>query len=329
MEDFDAFYLRSERAVLERFAARVRSPELAVDLAAETLAAAVLADERDPLAVLELADAQLRRAARTGVVDDSARRALGMEQLPLDLRTLDRVWRLGTDARPDVLKLRCSAAVVPTERRLHADADGSVLPGLRAELGRATRRRGRRRTRRRRLVLSARVAAVLALSLWSLERALSPERPAAAVAATTWLPFAVPHGIEGMFPRTWHLATTPQAPADEHARERFTVSTVLTGDGRPHDRCGALDLLGPEDALVSLGELTEPTLRKRPERFTLRRDPSTEARLRKCLPGARVAAIRFRAGGRSLRALIVLGPRSGADAETVALEILNRVRVIP
>ncbi len=69
-------YARHEEAVLRFFMERVRSPELACDLTAETFATA-LAQTFDPSRqteaewVLALANAQLLRAYRVGAVDDA------------------------------------------------------------------------------------------------------------------------------------------------------------------------------------------------------------------------------------------------------------------
>ena len=103
----------------------------------------------------------------------------------------------------------------------------------------------------------------------------------------------------------------------------FTITTVLTGEGRRDGGCGALAAMGDADVLVALYRTSEGAERLRPERFSLRRSAALERELRGCHRGVRVSWERFVARG----ALIVLGPRAGRDQETVALEILRRARL--
>jgi RNA polymerase sigma factor (sigma-70 family) len=100
-EAFGVFYARHEDAVLAFFLRRVRRPELAADLTAETFAAA-LGSRRthDP----ERGDARgwlfgiahnvIAASLRRGRVEDDARRRIGMERIVLDDAALARVEEL-------------------------------------------------------------------------------------------------------------------------------------------------------------------------------------------------------------------------------------------
>lgn len=96
---FEVFYERHLRAVLAFHAQRVRQPELAADLAAETFAAALLAvHDRDreipdvPLAWLfTIAHRKLIDSRRRGQVEDNARRRLALEPLALEDEDIARV----------------------------------------------------------------------------------------------------------------------------------------------------------------------------------------------------------------------------------------------
>jgi RNA polymerase sigma factor (sigma-70 family) len=98
---FGRFYARHEDAVLGFFLRRVRRPELAADLTAETFAAALRGRRtHDP----ERGDARgwlfgiarhvLAGSLRRGRVEDDARRRLGMERLVLDDAALVRIEEL-------------------------------------------------------------------------------------------------------------------------------------------------------------------------------------------------------------------------------------------
>jgi RNA polymerase sigma-70 factor (ECF subfamily) len=100
-EAFGVFYARHEDAVLAFFLRRVRRPDLAADLTAETFAGA-LGSRRthDP----ERGDARgwlfgiahnvLAGSLRRGRVEDDARRRIGLERLVLDDAALARVEEL-------------------------------------------------------------------------------------------------------------------------------------------------------------------------------------------------------------------------------------------
>src|SRR4051794_16049589 len=118
-QTFAELYARHETAVLRFFMERVRSPDLAADLTAETFATAQTrfrrfdpADERERDWVLGLANTQLRRAYREGTVDDAARTRLKLAPVTLDDRTLDHVWQLRGPDRNDERKPRRSAHTV-------------------------------------------------------------------------------------------------------------------------------------------------------------------------------------------------------------------------
>ena len=108
---FDVFYVRHREVVLAFLARRVREPELAADLLAETFAAALLAvhdRERDlpdvPLAWLfAIARRKLIDSHRRGSVESEARRRLALEPLELDDRDIDRIIEIGETIEPLVI----------------------------------------------------------------------------------------------------------------------------------------------------------------------------------------------------------------------------------
>ncbi len=116
-EAFAAFYRRHEPALLGYFVRRTGDPELAADLAAETFAAALLGVKRfdarrgPALAwTFGIAQHKLQRALEKGRVEDRARRRLGLPPLVLEDEALERVARLGGDARVDALLARLPEA---------------------------------------------------------------------------------------------------------------------------------------------------------------------------------------------------------------------------
>jgi DNA-directed RNA polymerase specialized sigma24 family protein len=294
-------YARHEQQVLRFFMERVRSPELACDLTAETFATA-LEQRFDPSRqgeaewVLALANAQLLRAYRVGAVDDAARSRLGLAPIALDDRTLDRVWQLRGEDRNEERKPRLSGRVLVGEAArgvaastVAARAASSVpdttdaalvLPAVAGALDDAAGRAQGRRRNRRRWMIGARVAIAVVTVTWVVGEAVTPERPAATPG--TWLPYEVEHA-RGAFPRTWFM-TPPGA----------TFTTFATGAGT---RCS----MGSSDALVAITD-------SRPVR------PAAA-----CVRRARVSRRALRDG---LWALIVLGPRaSGAtrrEADAIA-----------
>src|SRR3954451_10193350 len=94
---FAAFYRHHEHALIRHLQRTVRSPAVTAELAAETFALALReAPALDPARetpaawLCALADGVLLRRARTGRVDDGARRALGVH-LRFDDRALRRI----------------------------------------------------------------------------------------------------------------------------------------------------------------------------------------------------------------------------------------------
>lgn len=300
-----ALYRRHEEVVLRWFMARVRSPEVAAELTAETFASAVVSPfdpSRDTEAewLERLADRALAPAYRTGVVGGDARRQAGVGTLTLDRRTLDRVWQLRGPGRDDAAKPRVSAALVVVDRSAGAGEE-TILPAVEAALLAAARSRHGRKRVRRRAAIALRVAVAVVSVGWVAGQVLVPDRPSTAVAYGAWLPFAT-NGVEGFYPRTWYLARAPQSPAGE--RERVAITTFETGDGTD-PACGALAAMRETDALVFV--------HVRPDRRAL------ERAARDCAPGAR---LQWRDS-----ALIVLGAESRERA--VAQEILERLRWRP
>ena len=106
-EPFGVFYERHFASVLAFFRRRVRRPEEAFDLAAETFAAALASVPRfqpgpePPQAWLfAIARHKLYEALRSGRIQDEARRALAMEPIRLD------------DEAIEILELAASAPAV-------------------------------------------------------------------------------------------------------------------------------------------------------------------------------------------------------------------------
>lgn len=107
---FGHFYERHERLVLGFFVRRVGDPELAADLAAETFAAALVAARKfrpggAPASawLIGIARNVLSNSLRRARVEDRARKRLGMEPLALDDELLERIERIGGDARVETL----------------------------------------------------------------------------------------------------------------------------------------------------------------------------------------------------------------------------------
>jgi RNA polymerase sigma-70 factor (ECF subfamily) len=117
---FEAFYRRHCDVVLAYHARRVRDPELAADLTAETFASALLAVHdrgRDlpgaPVAWLfTIAHRKLVDSYRRGQVEADARRRLALEPLVLEDADLDHV----TDVANDVDVVAMLASQLPPEQ---------------------------------------------------------------------------------------------------------------------------------------------------------------------------------------------------------------------
>lgn len=104
-EPFGVFYERHFAAVLAFFRRRVRGPEEAFDLTAETFAAALVALPRfqpgpePPRAWLfAIARNKLHEAVRTRRIQDEARRALAMQPIELDDGAIEVLEEAGASA---------------------------------------------------------------------------------------------------------------------------------------------------------------------------------------------------------------------------------------
>jgi DNA-directed RNA polymerase specialized sigma24 family protein len=123
-EALGAFYERHERMVLGSFVRRTRDAELAADLAAETVAAALLSARRyrpggAPASawLLGIAHHVLSGSLRRSRVEDRARRKLGMPPLALDDDALERIEPRAGDAAAHLRGGRMTRAA-----RSHASA---------------------------------------------------------------------------------------------------------------------------------------------------------------------------------------------------------------
>ena len=110
---FGTFYERHERLVLGFFMRRTRDPELAADLSAETFAVALVAAKKyrgdgAPASawLIGIARNTLLNSLRRAQVEDRARKRLGMEPIELGDELLDRIERIGGDARVEELLAR-------------------------------------------------------------------------------------------------------------------------------------------------------------------------------------------------------------------------------
>lgn len=116
--EFAIFYRRYATEVLRYFARRVRDPEAAADLTAETFAAAVVAQrryrpERGSAAgwLYGIAGHKLADFQRRGRLEDRARRELGMAQRTLSTEDALYIEALGDEVVTDML------SVLPGEQR--------------------------------------------------------------------------------------------------------------------------------------------------------------------------------------------------------------------
>jgi RNA polymerase sigma-70 factor (ECF subfamily) len=108
---FSAFYRRYEGPMLAYFLRRTGDPELAADLTAEVFAAALAACRRyrpgrAPASawLFGIAQHKLAKSRRYGVVEDRARRRLGMSPISLDDEDLERIDALA-GSQDSVLRL--------------------------------------------------------------------------------------------------------------------------------------------------------------------------------------------------------------------------------
>jgi RNA polymerase sigma factor (sigma-70 family) len=116
--EFAVFYRRHAREVLRYFARRVRDAEAAADLTAETFAAAVVAQSRfDPERGLAaawlygIAGHKLADFQRRGLLEDRARRRLGMVGRDVSAEDVVHIEALGREVVADML------AVLPSDQR--------------------------------------------------------------------------------------------------------------------------------------------------------------------------------------------------------------------
>jgi RNA polymerase sigma factor (sigma-70 family) len=110
-EAFGTFFRRHVRGVLAFFRRRVTSAELALDLTAETFAAALEASSRYELRpeparnwLYGIAWNKLHEAQRRGRADDTVRRALGMAPIVLTDEGLARVEALAGSPALEVME---------------------------------------------------------------------------------------------------------------------------------------------------------------------------------------------------------------------------------
>lgn len=137
-EAFGAFYRRHVRGVLAFFRRRVASAEVALDLTAETFAAALEGSARyeprpEPARgwLYGIAWNKLHEAQRRGRAEDSARRALGMAPIVVDDEGIKRIEALAGGAALEVLE------TLPADVRAAVRArvvDGRPYPEIAAEL---------------------------------------------------------------------------------------------------------------------------------------------------------------------------------------------------
>jgi RNA polymerase sigma factor (sigma-70 family) len=117
-EDFGRFYDGTIEMVLGYFARRVRDPEVAADLAAETYAAALAARHRFRRSstpaiawLFGIAQHKLVDYRRRGAAEDRMRRRLGIEHVPLGEDDREMIGMLGRDAAFKLIN------ELPTEQR--------------------------------------------------------------------------------------------------------------------------------------------------------------------------------------------------------------------
>ena len=129
---FGLFYERQIDAVLAFFLKRVRNPELAADLAAETFAAALIAvpaydPELSPALawLFMIAQRRLVDSLRRGRVEEDARRTLGVERMLLTDDELERV-----EERAEAAQHGDALAILEQLSTEHREAvQGRVLDG--------------------------------------------------------------------------------------------------------------------------------------------------------------------------------------------------------
>jgi hypothetical protein len=125
-EAFAVFYRRHVRGLLAFFRRRVASTELALDLTAETFAAALEASPRyqprpEPARgwLYGIAWNKLHEAQRRGRAEDVARRALGMAPIVLTDEGIERI------ERPPGRRSSCSRTCLPISATLSTHASST------------------------------------------------------------------------------------------------------------------------------------------------------------------------------------------------------------
>ncbi len=137
-EAFAVFYRRHVRGVLAFFRRRVSSADVALDLTAETFAAALEGSRRYELRLepargwlYGIAWNKLHEAQRRGRAEDAVRRALGMAPIVLDDEAIERIEALTGGAALELLE------DLPDEQRSAVRArivDDRSYPEIAAEL---------------------------------------------------------------------------------------------------------------------------------------------------------------------------------------------------
>jgi RNA polymerase sigma-70 factor (ECF subfamily) len=120
---FGAFYRDHAAGLLGYFMRRTGNAEAAADLTAETFAAALEGagryrpDQGEPVAWLYgIARHKLADALRTGVVEDSARRRMGMAPIALDDEAIERIEALA-EVEGHAVVLEEALEALPREQR--------------------------------------------------------------------------------------------------------------------------------------------------------------------------------------------------------------------
>jgi RNA polymerase sigma factor (sigma-70 family) len=136
---FDEFYLRHEALVLAYFRRRVDSPDLALDLTAETFVQALASARRfrpgpEPAVAWLLAIARhvLLKSLRRGRVADRARRRLGVPVVAVEDADLERIDQLGSQSVAQLLSaLPPEQAEAVRARVLDEESYGDLAARLR------------------------------------------------------------------------------------------------------------------------------------------------------------------------------------------------------
>jgi RNA polymerase sigma factor (sigma-70 family) len=111
LEDFGRFYDRYVSALLAFFQRRVRDPEVAADLTAETFAAAMASRKRyearsatAAVWLFAIAHHKLADYHRRGSAETRMRRRLGMEPVPVGAEDAEMIRWLGDEVAAEILE---------------------------------------------------------------------------------------------------------------------------------------------------------------------------------------------------------------------------------